>query len=709
MKSTDYIESIGKWIVNSINDVSTVPGRPDMVCYGTGYDTWGVQTQQKAFAAYATYALLAEPGRKTAGMTNDQIMGLALKMLRFNLESHIAGSFACLDGKKWGHTWLTGLGTERMMSTIDAICDRIPAQDKALLRKVLVSEADWLLNEYPVEACPDNTGPNKPESNLWNGALLHRTAMMYPDTPNAEKYREKAYRFLINSISVPSDKDMNAIVDGRKVSDFHVAGNFQESYALIHHGYMNVGYMVICLSNIAMLHFSYKERGIAAPEALYHHAHDLWKLVKQLTAPDGRLLRIGGDTRVRYFYCQDYALPAWLFIADKYGDAEALEFEKSWIETVCEEQDYNKNGSYSGKRLAGLKEASPLYYTRLESDRAVTFALAALWRNRFNLETGKKEAAGSVEWHDEFHGSTFVRNEKSLRSWTWRAARTPFGLCHPLDDSSLAEWDFSMSGELKGTGARYGYNLLSHKESCFKNGFTTMGKIQIHSLMQTGEGQQDDKSLEEQIAFAALPDGATVICMQYAKSLCRIYLREVKGLMLPVPNDIFNDFRRSFRIQKKSIELKGLEAPYGIISLDSKIVNIEGKVNVELLYGADSLVINRGAARQISIKHNPPENWGSLYAEELCSKCILGTKKYEACELILDECFAVQAGAAYHSPRFVNIDTKDIPAECRVAAYRGADDKTYVLAANFGNDNASINLGKDSFRLEAGECRLMIQ
>jgi hypothetical protein len=29
----DYIESIGKWIENSINDVSAVPGRPDMACY----------------------------------------------------------------------------------------------------------------------------------------------------------------------------------------------------------------------------------------------------------------------------------------------------------------------------------------------------------------------------------------------------------------------------------------------------------------------------------------------------------------------------------------------------------------------------------------------------------------------------------------------------------------------------------------------------
>jgi len=465
---------------------------------------------------------------------------------------------------------------------------------------------------------------------------------------------------------------------------------------------MNVGYMVICLSNIAMLHFSYRTRGIAAPEALYHHAYDLWKLVKQLTAPDGRLLRIGGDTRVRYFYCQDYALPAWLFIADKYGDAESLEFENGWFATVCKEQNFNGDGSYAGKRLEDLKNVSPLYYTRLESDRAVTFALAALWRSRFDFNAGKKESCKSFEWHDEFHGSACVRTEKNIRSWTWLAGKTPFGLCIPLDDSSLAEWDFNMSGELKGTGARYGYKLLSHKESCFKGGFTTMGKVQVHSITQTGEGQQDDKSLEEQIAFAALPDGSTVICMQYAKSLFRIYLREVKGLMFSIPNDIFNNFSRRVSTPRKSIELKGLDAPHGIITLDSKIVNIDDKISVELLYGSDSLFVNRPAGRQVNIKYNPPSNGGNLYCEEICSKCLLNTRKYEAGELILDECFAVQTASLYQSPRFVNVPS-DVPAECRVAGYRGADDKTYILAANFGNEDAYVTVNNDRIMLQAGE------
>lgn len=87
---------------------------------------------------------------------------------------------------------------------------------------------------------------------MWNGCLLLRTAAMFPDCPRADEYREKGYTFLINAISVPTDATCSIVKDGRKVSDRHLGANFFESYALNHHGYLNVGYMVICLSNMAV-------------------------------------------------------------------------------------------------------------------------------------------------------------------------------------------------------------------------------------------------------------------------------------------------------------------------------------------------------------------------------------------------------------------------------------------------------------------------
>ena len=69
-------------------------------------------------------------------------------MLRFSLESHIAGSFHCTDGTRWGHTWISSLGVERMMHGVEALWPYLSAADHRLLRQMLISESDWLLDHY---------------------------------------------------------------------------------------------------------------------------------------------------------------------------------------------------------------------------------------------------------------------------------------------------------------------------------------------------------------------------------------------------------------------------------------------------------------------------------------------------------------------------------------------------------------------------------
>src|SRR5690606_30852901 len=162
--------------------------------------------------------------------------------------------------------------TERTMHGAAALEPWMTDEDHGLLRKVLVAECDWLLGEYTVVGgLYAKDWNNKPESNLWNGSLLIRTALAYPDSPRAELYREKGLVFLINSISIPTDAEDNTLKDGKTVAERFVGANFFESMALNHHDYLNVGYMVICLSNMAMLHFEFKRRGKRAPESLYHH------------------------------------------------------------------------------------------------------------------------------------------------------------------------------------------------------------------------------------------------------------------------------------------------------------------------------------------------------------------------------------------------------------------------------------------------------
>ena len=145
----------------------------------------------------------------------------------------------------------------------------------------------------------NSSGKNAPESNLWNGAILWRTAAMVPDHPAAAEWQERAHTFLVNSVSVAVDAADETMLAGKQVRQRYVGANFFPNYALDHHGYLNVGYMVICVSNAAMLHFDCKLAGLPRPETLDHHQADLWRLVRRLIFADGRLALVVPDQPAR--------------------------------------------------------------------------------------------------------------------------------------------------------------------------------------------------------------------------------------------------------------------------------------------------------------------------------------------------------------------------------------------------------------------------
>ena len=339
------------------------------------------------------------------------------------------------------------------------------------------------------------TGKNKPESNIWNGSMLFRTAALYPDTPNAAKYKEKATALFLNGISIPSDASSSEVFNGKPLSKWHVGPNYTDNFALNHHGYLNEGYMVICLSNIAMLHFFCRDYGITAPPELYHNAAKLWQLVKTLTFPDGRLWRIGGDTRVRYCYCQDYALPAWIFIRDFLGDTDADKFLSGWLKLVATEQSASPKGAFLGERLADLAQVSPLYYCRLEGDRAETLSLAAYWLIQY--PDPSKKPACSIEslksWQDEFHGAQMVKGNKRLASWVWKAGELPSGQVVPSDRSDLVEWQWNLAGRITGVGCETHAGKAQWQSWQFEGGFATCGSYEWIADKNPAEGSGADR------------------------------------------------------------------------------------------------------------------------------------------------------------------------------------------------------------------------
>ncbi len=692
---TKVLSLLKIWNEYAKRDFYIHPKNEKMQSYGTGYGGWAVQTNQKAIASYAIEGIVS--GNKEAVET-------ALKMLRFCLESHIDGTGYCFDGNKWGHTWISTLGIERMMHAVYPLMKYMTEEDRRLLRKILISEADWLLEEYTILAGLYNENQNnKPESNAWNGAFLFRVASMYPDAPNADKYKEKANVFLFNAITTLSDSQ----------HPLYIGANFFESMALNHHGYLNVGYMVITLSQIAMLHFYCKEADIEPPKYLYHNANKLWQLVKSLTAPDGRLMRVGGDTRIRYCYCQDYAIPVWLFAKDYFHDSDADKFLEGWLGQVKKEMKHNGDGSFLSDRCYKLHDPSPIYYTRLESDRACSLSMILAWVPMIDRELSQGKGFEKVEpflqWEDAYHGAAFIQDDSNIRSWTWRGDGGPVGLCFPKADSSLAEWHNNMVGEAEGIGRIHNFSLKEHKQVIFEGGFATMGSIDINGKIFLAEQQSGDYVAEEQIACAALPDGATMVVFQLVQNpdgACTI-LHQVKGLNLKVPNDLFNDDKRTYYFEGNKMVKGCLPETEEEITL-GQWVNVDNKVGVYKLYGKKELTLFRPKKRMGEIAEHYMRrgiDTGSLYCDVIYAEHENDIKKLWKPTPLVDTGFVITCDnaelTAIRSKRIQEkISITCSQKEClRYAQIAGKDGRDYLFVVNFSKESLELGLQVKTHKL----------
>ena len=705
VSAAHYRRLLEPWVAAARRWLYRLPHDPECRCYGVGYHNhWAIQANATAFTAFACLAADPDTDSLRTGQSRDELLSTALGLLRFTLRGHHAGGGACADGQPWGHAWISALCQERMMHGVEAIAPALTSRDRDDLRAMLSSEADWLLDHYPIVAAL--TGPdNRPESNLWNGALLCRTATLYPEAPRAAEYMEKAHGFLLNAISIPSDADDETRVAGQPVRDRHRGANFFESYACNHHGYLNVGYIGITLSNIAMLHFFFRGLGRPAPESLYRHVDAVWPLFKACTFPDGRLLRLGGDTRVRYCYCQDYAIPIWLLLRDRYGDAATAAFEQGWLELVAREQADNPDGAFLGRRLASMARVSPLYYTRLEGDRAASLAMGACWRRRFDEFAGSPIAAVPVpaltEWHDAFHGACLVRGPRRDASWVWNAAEPPQGLCLPAHGSDLAEWQGNLAGRVSGLGLINAATVQRHQETPFAGGFVTCGRLRWKSEKLYAEGEPDVETAVEDLAVAALPDGVTLVGLQRCRTLYRVFLNEVKGLLLQVPNDVFNGGQRAYSWGAGGTTLRGRDGHASTWAPAGGWLCVDDRLGVVALYGG-ALTLLHPAEPRITIKAYPWQAHtriagGFLFVDQVCMVCVDALQSYDAGTTLFDVGFALLAGAAAdETARSAaaqgqsQIDTG--LDEVRAVRVLGADGVVYVLVANFADQPVRLHL-----------------
>lgn len=694
------LDLLGKWSEAAERWWLPVPGRADLGYYGTGYSHWGVQTNQKYVGAMAALFRLG------SGFAAKHAKERALGALRYTLATHLTGSLKLADGGTWGHTWISVLGLERMLYGVRLLEDALTAQDRSDLQRVLCSEANWLARKH-VRANKKGVfgsrwaheGGNAPESNLWNGAFLWRTAVHYPEQPEAAEWREMALRFLISSVSVPEDAACEALVDGKPVQERFAGPNFFSNFALDHHGYLNVGYMMICVSNAAMLHFDLKAANLPRPEALDWHEADLWRVLRRMVFADGRLARIGGDSRVRYCYCQDYLAPAALYAADQLGDGYAIGLVERYLAWAALEQAASQDDSFFGARLREMAASNPYYYTRLESDRACALGMLAAYAP---LVTVPPKPAESFEvsvaggWIEPEHSAALHRSPTRLAAFSWRAYGLGQGMCQPPGDGHLADWQQNLGGLIQvasdeETGKPHRRVIEAHV-AAFDGGFIATGAIMEGIDTGWAEGWRGTDAVLHRSVFAALPDGHSVVGLSHATVQARtVWLRSVIGLHALLPNDLFNAYERTLHTEIGTAEFTAPAPAEALIALGSRWACLDGKLGWMGLYGGDGLYVHR-------VPHRRGGKYRSLYTEVLGWSARTGLWPAQPGEVVLDCGWLAAASVSSMQMReLAQANTSSaivgLPHGVRGVRVRGLDGKEYALLANFGTALASIGIG----------------
>lgn len=696
----ECLDLLGPWADAAEEAWWTPPGMPGAGCYGSGFVPWGVQTNQKYAGAMVVLAALRPD--------SEFYLRRAIEALRFSNASHLSGAGRCADGRQWGHTWISVLGLERMMNGFHLIWDRLGGEDRRDLLRVIASEADWLLHDYGrgshkgIRCSVWNAeGANHPESSVWNGAFLWRAAALLPGHPNASAWRERAHDFFINAVSIAADAGDDSPAAGKTVRERHVGANFFPNYALDHHGYLNVGYMVMCLSNAAVLHFDARLAGFDPPETLYHHQRDLWRVVRRMVFADGRLARLGGDTRVRYAYCQEYLLPSLLFAADRFGDPHAGGLAMKQIAMMRAEAEAGGDGLFFSRRLAEMRATNPYYYPRLESDRASALGMAAAYAD---LVEAPREATESFEasvaggWCEPEHGAVLHRCPTRLASFAWRAHGLMQGLCQPPDDGHFAEWERNLAGgvdflnlphPVKGGAPGIRRRLENHHIAEFPGGFATAGTVMEGVDVVIAEGWKGTDLGAHHLLFVALPDGHTVVGLQFCRTADkRAYTASVKGLQWNVPNDLFNGFQRLLTTAGGPEILTSPPRSGEIVSL-GPWVNVADRIGAVALYGAD---------RDLSLHRAPQRRGGgyrSLHTEQVCLTLHEGMRGWDPNSTVLDAGWAVLASADAQATRQFESNNRRArletgPGDARSVVVRALDGKTYWICVNFGSEGIEL-------------------
>lgn len=363
------------------------------------------------FAAAAAGYWLESKGPEVDEATARPLRGL----IKLALGTHVAVQAVDRpDIQNWGATLSSADNwhADLFAGAAGMLMRKLPAEQHDQLMRILEWEADKQV-EYGVSK-EWRTWPGRwpehsvGESNAWSAALLQAARVALPASDRQESWRESAIQLSLNAICLPDDMDSDTIVGGRPLKERVKGANFEPGGIQEHHKFYHPGYMAWPLAYEAFAYVLDQELPEdSRNEDVYLHN---WKYVfdrlKQGTFANGRLIHCAGDDWNAYGYGNTQLLPASIFAAVHFDDADAACLADGWL-SLIEQQQRITGGSVQGSRLGALERLRINDFAWYEAQEGVCLA-QSLWlldRLRGSMPAPSTEAEYNAQNVSTYHPS----------------------------------------------------------------------------------------------------------------------------------------------------------------------------------------------------------------------------------------------------------------------------------------------------------------
>jgi hypothetical protein len=643
---------------------------------------------------------------RSSGVSAELVRERAVSCLRYLLRTHVTGDMKRPSGESWGDGAQAPWWVSRVAIAGKLLEPRLTPADREALQRVVTYEAGRQAARVPSAG---QAGETNAVENAWSAELLTWSAALYPMEMEAKRWEERARAFLMNVLSMPQDREDEALADGRPVREQVATANLLADGIATTRGAVNFCALARPLPSLASIYYAYASTRRTPPQALLRHLDDVWRVAKQFYLFDGRFAYPAGQEWPRYTYGSYFMLPALALFQVSGGEPSAVRLmERALFRRFEQEQVGNADGTFYGSRFSGGATAGrgAMFETDTYAMLALTYLLHRLSPRIPSVarEPAFQEALAG-QWVNREAEFAIARAPLAFCSISWRSVGervAPRGLFVPAGGDDLVEWG---PDQLIGSFEIDGFErtrTIRHHDRAVPGGIVSTGRIlegRREGAGRNGPGRATGPSdavhppvratpstgVHHHVAFVALPADGIVVLFNLSIAAQQIRVARNEGLQLYLANDLQNGNRRTLTSELDDMVVNGVEPgePPDTRQIASSWVNVDGKLGVVLAYGQEAFTLRNVSARD----QRPTDPFRSLLAEMLDTPFRFQPADYQPRQVVRDTITLLVAGDAAATKRAAERASIVATGQelTRAIWITGQTGQLLLLVANFGD------------------------